>query len=299
MIYCRICQAECKSSGSLSKHIRDKHPGYNSQKYYDEFINSGTNSTCVICHSKTLFTNLTLGYKPTCGKKCAGVWHRQRLSINEEKHKNFKEKVANNQTEIWKQRKSLGTDRLIHNKTSETVKKINASLTKEELKNKYGWLNKLTDVEKQQWINSVQKQTGMHTWWKSANDEEKEQTIKRRNATKLGITLEEYENRYINIDEFENYRWVVWNLTEQTYKKYKHVIDPDNKRSPNYHLDHKFSVIRGFQTQVPPEVIASVYNLEILTATQNSSKSGKCSINIETLTEMYYGKIFPGRLSSS
>jgi hypothetical protein len=283
----------------LSKHIRDKHSGYNSQKYYDEFINSGTGGTCEICYSKTLFTNLTHGYKPTCGKKCAGVWNRQRLSMDEEKHQNFKKKVALNQTKIWENRQNTGEVKIIGKKVSNTIKKNNASLTKEELKDKYGWLNKLTDTEKQQWIDSVQKQTGMHAWWKSVGNEEKEQTIRRRNATKLGITLEDYENRYNNIDEFENYRWVVWRLTEQTYKEHKRLIDPDSKRSPDYHLDHKFSVIRGFQMQVQPEIIASLYNLEMLTATQNSSKSGKCSINIETLTEMYYGKIFPGRLSSS
>lgn len=298
-MHCKICQAECKSTGSLSKHIRDKHPGYNSQKYYDEFINLGSDGACKICYSKTLFTNLTLGYKPTCGKKCAGVWNRQRLSMDEEKHKNFKEKVAINQTKIWESRQKTGEVKSIAKKVSNTIKKKNASLTKEELKNRYGWLNKLTDTEKQQWIDTVQKQTGMHKWWKSVGEEEKEQTIKRRNATKLGITLEEYEDRYNNITEFENYRWVVWNLTERTYKEYKHLVDPDGKRSPDYHLDHKFSVIRGFQTQVPPEIIASVHNLEILTSKQNSSKSGKCSINIETLTEMYYGKIFPGRLSNS
>jgi hypothetical protein len=51
--------------------------------------------------------------------------------------------------------------------------------------------------------------------------------------------------------------------------------------------------------QVSPEIIASIHNLEILTSTENSRKSGKCSININTLKEMYNGKIFPGRLSST
>ena len=299
MIHCKICQTECKSTGSLSKHIRDKHPGYNSQKYYDEFIKAGIDGTCEVCHSTTLFTNLTLGYKPTCGKKCAGIRNRQRLSMDEEKHKKFKEKVKINQTKIWEDRQKTGEVKVIGQKVSSTIKKKNASLTKEELKNKYGWLNKLTDVEKHAWVENVLTKTGMHAWWKSVGKEEKEQTIKQRNATKLGITPEEYENRYSNVDEFENYRWIVWNLTERTYKEYKHLIDPEDKRSPAYHLDHKFSVIRGFQTQVPPEIIASVYNLEILTAIENSTKSGKCSINIETLTEMYYGKILPGRLSGS
>jgi len=299
MINCKICQSECKSTGSLSKHIRDKHQGYTSQKYYDEFIKTAGTGTCKICYSPTLFTNLNLGYKTTCGHKCSGIWNRQQLSLNEEKHDIFKKKVAMNQTKIWQQRKHTGEAESIHKKISDTVKEKNSKLTKEELQIKYGWLNKLTPENKKHWISTVQTQTGMHTWWKSASNEEKQGIIKRRNASKLGISIEEYENRYNNLDEFKNYQWVVWTLTEQTYKKYKNLIDPENKRSPNYHLDHKFSVIRGFQMQVSPEIIASIHNLEILTSTENSRKSGKCSININTLKEMHNGKIFPGRLSST
>jgi hypothetical protein len=297
MTKCKICNTECKSNRSLSKHIRDKHPQYTSQSYYDEFIKTDKNGKCKVCNALTRFTNLTLGYKNTCGHKCAGTLVRQEMAANEEKHQKFKEKVADNQTNIWRQRKLTGAAELIHKKVSDTVKKKNTTLTKEEIRDKYGWLNKLTQDRKKEWIESVQKQTGMHTWWKNASDEDRKDTITRRNATKLGISIEEYKNRYKNIDEFKNYKWVVWVLTEQTYKKYKDIIDPEHKRSPEFHLDHKFSVVRGFQTQTSPEIISSIYNLEILTSTENSAKSGKCSINIELLKEMYYGKILPGDVS--
>lgn len=296
---CKICNLECRSNRSLSKHIRDKHPEYSSRSYYDEFIKTDNDGRCKVCNISTLFTNLTIGYKNTCGHKCAGILVRQELSADKEKHEKFKEKVAKNQTDIWRQRKLTGEAETIHKKVSNTVKKKNANLTKEELRAKYGWLNKLTEDRKKDWIESVQKQTGMYIWWKTVNEEDKEDTIKRRNATKLGISIEEYENRYKNINEFENYRWVVWILTERTYKEFKHIIDPENKRSPSYHLDHKFSVIRGFQTQVPPEIIASIHNLEILPSSANASKSGKCSINIENLKEMYYDKVFPRDISSN
>lgn len=299
MINCKICNTECRSIRSLSKHIRDKHFGYFSRSYYDEFIKEDADGKCKICNAPTLFTNLTLGYKNTCGHKCGGILVRQELLLDEEKNKKFKEKVANNQTNIWNQRKQTGKAEIIHKKVSDTVKKKNAALTKEELRVKYGWLNKLTEDRKKEWIESVQKQTGMHTWWKTTSEKNKEDTIKRRNATKLGISTEEYENRYKNINEFKNYRCIVWLLTERTYKKFKHIIDPENKRSPSYHLDHKFSVVREFQTQVSPEIIASLYNLEILPCSANASKSGKCSINIENLKEMYYDKVFPRNIPSN
>jgi hypothetical protein len=60
--------------------------------------------------------------------------------------------------------------------------------------------------------------TGMHDWWKDATNHEKLLVINQRNATKLGITPEEYESRYQNIDELINYYRVAWRLTEQTYQ---------------------------------------------------------------------------------
>lgn len=298
MIKCKICNTECKSFGSLSKHIRDKHKEYNSKLYYDEFLKSSTSGICEVCGAGTSFDNINKGYSATCSHTCAAILNRKRLAADTKKHAAFVNKVAKNQTRIWEERNLKGTAQEIHNKISNTVKQFNSTLTTDERKSRYGWLNKLSTESKNEWINSVMRHTGMHAWWKNASESAKQELYVKRNASKLGITLEEYQNRYNNLEEFENYRWIVWLLTEKTYKEYKEIIDPESKRSPAYHLDHKFSVIRGFQTKVPPEIIASVYNLEMLPASANSSKSGKCSINIELLKEMYYGKILPGNISN-
>lgn len=289
MINCKICGQDCKSFGSLSKHIRDAHHGYTSQKYYNEFSKVLGQDKCKICSKDTKFVNINVGYKETCCQKCSGTLNRQRLKSNKEKHNAFAKKVAKNQERIWQERKESGEDKKIHAKVGNTIKQINSTLTKEQLNKRYAWLNKLTVDEKAHWVNTVMKKTGAHNWWETASSDEKQTVINRRNASKLGITLEEYLNRYDNLDDYSQYRWYVWILTERTYKEHRHIIDPHNMRSPAYHLDHKFSVVRGYHLQIDPKIIASVHNLEMLPASHNSRKGGKCSINIETLMEMYNG----------
>lgn len=289
MITCKICGHGCKSFGSLSKHIRDHHREYDSRLYYDTFIKSDDAGKCKVCGNNTAFINLNHGYGKTCNHKCGGIWHRKQLKENKEKHKQFVKKVANNQTKIWLDRKASGEINQIATKIRNTINETNKSLSRDELKDRYGWMNKLSESAKREWIKSVQSKTGMHAWWQTASMDEKQKIIDRRNASKLGMSLDEYHNRNNDLDEFETYRWRVWVLTERTYKKYKHVIDPENKRSTEFHLDHKFSVVKGFHKQISPELISSVYNLEILPSNTNLSKGGKCSLTLEKLQEMYYG----------
>lgn len=289
MIHCKICEHGCKSFGSLSKHIRDQHKEYSSRLYYDTFLKDPNAGKCQVCGNDTVFVNLNHGYTKTCNHKCGGIWHRKQLKNNEEKHKQFVKKVANNQIKIWSDRKVSGEIKQLSDKIRNTIKEINNSLSKDELKDRYGWLNKLSESDKRAWIESVQTKTGMCAWWQKASENEKQKTIDQRNASKLGISLDEYHIRNNDLNEFKKYRWKVWLLTERTYKKYKDIIDPENKRSPNFHLDHKFSVVRGFHKNIQPEIIASVYNLEMLPSNANSSKGGKCSLTIEQLKEMYYG----------
>ena len=47
-----------------------------------------------------------------------------------------------------------------------------------------------------------------------------------------------------------------------------------------YQLDHKVSVAYGFYNKVPPEIIGSIDNLEIITWEENRSKSKKSSIDL-------------------
>ena len=275
----------------MSKHLRDQHSEYTSKLYYNKFILPPQG--CKICAAPTKFENIQIGYKNTCSHKCGGIYHRKKLASDVVKHEKFASKVATNQTKIWKDRKVTGEDKLIAETIRITINKQYALMSTEEKKEKCGWLNKLSEEDKQYWIDNVMLSTGMHAWQKTATPNELEAVVVKRSATKLGLTVQEYLIRFNNLKDKQEYYSKVWYLTERTYRNYKSEIDPNNLRSPAYHLDHKYSVIQGYYNRVDPELIASKFNLEILPRSDNSKKNSKCSLSITTLKEMYYGKVLP------
>lgn len=83
--------------------------------------------------------------------------------------------------------------------------------------------------------------------------------------------------------EFGKYSAKVRSMTEKNYKQFKHIIDPDNLRSKEFHLDHKYSLLQGFLDGIEESIIASVFNLRIISHIENHSKYTKCSITKEQL----------------
>lgn len=93
-------------------------------------------------------------------------------------------------------------------------------------------------------------------------------------------TLEEFLSK----PEKERYYTQVWSLTEQQYKEHYSKIPDAYLRSPDYHLDHIYSISEGFKQQIPAEVIAHYTNLRVIPASLNCSKQGECH---KTLTQLY------------
>jgi len=89
--------------------------------------------------------------------------------------------------------------------------------------------------------------------------------------------------------EWQKYEQTVDRLTNQNYKKYKDIINPDNlvrgRTQGTYQLDHIMSKIDGFTNEVDPELIAHPVNLRMLTATENQSKNSKSHRTKEQLFE--------------
>lgn len=81
-------------------------------------------------------------------------------------------------------------------------------------------------------------------------------------------------------DKFKSYSHKVRVLTEQSKL---HLVDNIHLRSLNYHLDHRYSILRGFLDNVPAEVLSSHHNLEVISATDNLSKASGCSIELSEL----------------
>lgn len=96
---------------------------------------------------------------------------------------------------------------------------------------------------------------------------------------KLGLAI-----RPDILSEYTLYCRQVQKLTEKTYKDNMKEIDPDQKREwLKYELDHIYSKHDGFKNNIPPEILAHSANLQILTKSENVSKSSRSDIDINEL----------------
>jgi hypothetical protein len=91
-----------------------------------------------------------------------------------------------------------------------------------------------------------------------------------------------------HLKEAKKYYARVWQFTKITVRKYPDMIEDLKKRGREWHLDHKFSVVEGFKQNIPPYIIGSYHNLEIIDAIENMKKQGNCSINKNELFKNFF-----------
>jgi hypothetical protein len=289
---CKICDNTFSSYRRLCKHVRDVHK-LTSQTYYDQHLRCDGEGVCEYCGNSTKFETIALGYRSSC-KSCKSQKAKDLRSAqkkNAEKQSAFVAKVRDNQKRIWQERKETGEEPLIRAKIGQTIKSNNNQLTDKELANKYGWLNRLTLAEKEQWKNDVMFNTGCHAWWKQATEADTRRVVSKRMATKSRVSQDLIEQSLCRPEEYRAYAEAVWYITQITYSRFKNLIDPDNLRGPNWHLDHIYSVKVGFINNVDPQVIGSVHNLRIISSTSNIQKNIRCDIELEELLGRYYEQV--------
>lgn len=166
-----------------------------------------------------------------------------------------------------------------------------------------------TTFSKEICIEKYGEEKGLEVWqgrkdkWQNSLNAKPEEEIKNINKRKnpsfnwfkeyMNFNIDEAVHYLDNINkaDFKEYTNIIFKLSNEVYENYKQEIDPDNLRGRTdkglYHLDHKFSRLMGFILNVPPEVMSHKYNLEILSAKENISKSLKCSITIDELYKSY------------
>jgi hypothetical protein len=98
------------------------------------------------------------------------------------------------------------------------------------------------------------------------------------------------------LSDYQKYRKLIKKLTEETYKKYKDIINPNNfKRVTNgnigYQLDHRYSIFEGFLDDADPKLISSHHNLQMLEWSKNRKKGKDCSITLNELTKLVSNEI--------
>lgn len=286
-VVCGMCNALFTNNISFSKHIKHPHK-LKSKEYYDTFCKKSTEGNCDICNKQTPYIDINIGYKPHCSRSCAAKEFRERLRSDPIKHEQFVKKISDNTKRMHAN--MTAEEKALHVQKCSEANKLNIMLlTLEERKQRFGWMNKLSEEEKQDFITNVMTNTGCHLWWKTSTVEEKSKVFERRANT----MLQKNANR-LPLEDFVTYRQIVTFLTEKIYKKFKQEINPHNLRrkvgSSSYHLDHKYSVFQGFVDGVSPEIIASKYNLQMLLGAENMAKGAKCHISLDHLINLYEKK---------
>ena len=110
------------------------------------------------------------------------------------------------------------------------------------------------------------------------------QAIDIQNSMYINGSLSDPFNDPFNFIEFKKYKIKVKKFTEFNWKKYF----TESYDGQTHHIDHKVSVKEGFLNQIPPEIIGSKFNLELLTKKENCQKQANSSMNIRDLCSMYY-----------
>ena len=87
------------------------------------------------------------------------------------------------------------------------------------------------------------------------------------------------------VEEYSLYRVLVSRVTKINVKLYGNSLLFLNSRGRNLHLDHMYSVYRGFIDSVSPYIVGFVGNLELLSSTENCSKQLNCSQSLEQLKD--------------
>lgn len=262
------------------------------KEYYDIYLKTDElEGRCKFCDKNTSYVSISVGYAKICNdsecKSKIAKEIRKNLRENKEKFTAFTDKVARNQERIWAERVASGEAEKIRERIGNTLSLKNSQMTDDELKEKYGWLNKLTEDEKEQWKNDVMFNAGMFAWWKTASIEQIDDVVKKRFATMLQIEEELIADVKANNQDYVKYTEAVWYSTNISYNLNKMSIDPTSLRSKDWHLDHAFSIKAGFIHNIDPKIIGSKQNLRIISQHDNCTKGAKCSITLEQLLEDY------------
>lgn len=108
-------------------------------------------------------------------------------------------------------------------------------------------------------------------------------------SSELRRKREEESGRWLADEQKSDYRRYSESVWRTTNKQDLETLENYDKRgrldiSPGaYHLDHKFSIKKGFEENIPPEIIGSLKNLEMIPGKKNCAKRAKCSISKEEL----------------
>lgn len=269
MYQCPECIRQFDKMLGLTTHLARSH-GISSEVYYGSYLKRSDEGRCLKCGKNTKFKNITLGYQSYCSKSCKSSDNKQRL-IDSGKFEEFKAKVSQASKAAHKRAKDDGSSQSRVDRRLKTLEENNF-YAKHSKYMAIRWQN-LSEDERQKHLNL--------TIQKPISESEAQRRRKKALETRIqnGKAIDRSDQTV-----FENYRSNVRRLTDKSYQKYQADLDPLGLRGlKTHHIDHKFSILHGFQNKVPVEIMASKHNLVLLTAKENRNKSSGSSITLEEL----------------
>ena len=177
-VVCKECNVEFSSNQKFSKHLKNVH-NMTMEQYFLKHV--GTAGSCATCGQPTTFHSMGKGYNKVCGSRvCAGKYHRAKLKQDVTKFESFRQTVSAQMKESWATGSRHEQHDDIVNKVRNTRLATLAELSPAKMKERFGWMNKLSPEDKQNFIRNVLMKTGMHVWWQNASEDEKQDVIDRR-----------------------------------------------------------------------------------------------------------------------
>lgn len=159
---------------------------------------------------------------------------------------------------------------------------------KEKIRNifleKYGrWIGLDIPEIYEAYVNTCKERWGSRHWGQSEKGREilSKAVSDARNSKKFKDKqiLNGNWKDHSNLEEINSYYFYVYKITEENLEAYGANKFGDNweiKRSRrDHHIDHVYPIIKSFYMGIPPELVGSIKNLELIPASENLSKGTK------------------------
>jgi hypothetical protein len=209
-------------------------------------INGNVEHFCKNCGKPTLFENFFKGYRQYCSSRCV-----------------YDNKIKQSNIELIEKIKSLQNFELLSNLSKEG--KFGRKIF--TVKNKIcGHIFK---------VDNLSLFTNPYNYCSICGPK-----IRQSKMTSVNIERKKQQRKLIMKKQslsFEEYSRIVRLLTLKVYKKYKHIINPQNLKisKTDYHIDHVVTIFDGWKNNINCEIISAASNLQIIPAKLNYKKSFK------------------------
>jgi len=96
--------------------------------------------------------------------------------------------------------------------------------------------------------------------------------------------------RYDKLSLWERYSKTCRHTSSKIYRKNKYLINPNGLKTSRheFHIDHIYSICDGYKNKIPPYIISSVPNLQLLWCSENTLKHTKSWMTKEELFDKYF-----------